>query len=178
MLRRPRNNDRFGVLIVCRVADILRRQILYAAVIMLHPRRNPTTVIIDSRDRIGSSVNYDTFSVLISPAISDATGVRLLFASIGVPLLSTEPFYMIRCAQLGISVRAAAGGTGCTFVVPVSSQPGYRSLHGAENEFSHKVTLQQPAEEFSRLDFQVLVRGGGPAGLTEDLYMILEISYD
>ena len=145
---------------------------------MLHPRRNPTTVIIDSRDRIGSSVNYDTFSVLISPAISDATGVRLLFASIGVPLLSTEPFYMIRCAQLGISVRAAAGGTGCTFVVPVSSQPGYRSLHGAENEFSHKVTLQQPAEEFSRLDFQVLVRGGGPAGLTEDLYMILEISYD
>ena len=144
---------------------------------MLHPRRNPTTVIIDSRDRIGS-VNYDTFSVLISPAISDATGVRLLFASIGVPLLSTEPFYMIRCAQLGISVRAAAGGTGCTFVVPVSSQPGYRSLHGAENEFSHKVTLQQPAEEFSRLDFQVLVRGGGPAGLTEDLYMILEISYD
>ena len=144
---------------------------------MLHPRRNPTTVIIDSRDRIGS-VNYDTFSVLISPAISDATGVRLLFASIGVPLLSIEPFYMIRCAQLGISVRAAAGGTGCTFVVPVSSQPGYRSLHGAENEFSHKVTLQQPAEEFSRLDFQVLVRGGGPAGLTEDLYMILEISYD
>ena len=178
VLRRPRNSDRFGVLIVCRVADILRRQILYAAVIMLHPRRNPTTVIIDSRDRIGSSVNYDTFSVLISPAISDATGVRLLFASIGVPLLSTEPFYMIRCAQLGISVRAAAGGTGCTFVVPVSSQPGYRSLHGAENEFSHKVTLQQPAEEFSRLDFQVLVRGGGPAGLTEDLYMILEISYD
>ena len=85
---------------------------------------------------------------------------------------------MIRCAQLGISVRAAAGNTGCTFVVPVSSQPGYRSLHGAENEFSHKVTLQQPAEEFSRLDFQVLVRGGGPAGLTEDLYMILEISYD
>ena len=144
---------------------------------MLHPRRNPTTVIIDSRDRIGS-VNYDTFSVLISPAISDATGVRLLFASIGVPLLSTEPFYMIRCAQLGISVRAAAGGTGCTFVVPVSSQPGYRSLHGAENEFSHRVSLQQPAEEFSRLDFQVLVRGGGPAGLTDESYYILEITYD
>ena len=85
---------------------------------------------------------------------------------------------MIRSPQLGIAVRAAAGGTGCTFVVPTSSVPGYRSLHGAENEFSHKVTLQQPAEEFSRLDFQVLVRGGGPAGLTEDMYMILEISYD
>ena len=85
---------------------------------------------------------------------------------------------MIRSPQLGIAVRAAAGGTGCTFVVPVSSQPGYRSLHGAENEFSHKVTLQQPAEEFSRLDFQVLVRGGGPALLDTESYFILEISYD
>ena len=144
----------------------------------MHPRRNPTTLIIDSRDRISSTVNYDSWSVLINPAISDATGVRLLYASIGVPIASTEPYFMIRSPQLGIAVRAAAGGTGCTFVVPVSSQPGYRSLHGAENEFSHKVTLQQPAEEFSRLDFQVLVRGGGPAGLTEDSYYILEISYD
>jgi hypothetical protein len=145
---------------------------------MLHLKRNPTTLIIDSRDRIGSSVNYDTFSVLISPAISNATGVRLLFASVGVPLLCTEPYFMLRSPQLGIAVRAAAGGTGCTFVVPVSSQPGYRSLHGAENEFSHKVTLQQPAEEFSRIDFQVLVRGGGAAGLTDESYYIIEISYD
>jgi len=145
---------------------------------MLHLKRNPTTLIVDSRDRIGSSVNYDTFSVLISPAISNATGVRLLFASVGVPLLCMEPYFMLRSPQLGIAVRAAAGGTGCTFVVPVSSQPGYRSLHGAENEFSHKVTLQQPAEEFSRIDFQVLVRGGGAAGLTDESYYIIEISYD
>ena len=151
---------------------------VYTLLIMLHPRRNPTTLIIDSRDRIGSTVSYDNFSVLIAPAISDATGVRLLFASIGVPVASTEPYFMIRSPQLGIAVRAAAGGTGCTFVVPVSSQPGYRSLHGAENEFSHKVTLQQPAEEFSRLDFQVLVRGGGPALLDTESYFVLEISYD
>ena len=143
---------------------------------MLHPRTS--NLLIDSRDRISSTVSYDNFSVLISPAISNATGVRLLFASIGVPVTSTEPYFMIRSPQLGLSVRAAAGGTGCTFVIPVSSQPGYRSLHGAENEFSHRVSLQQPAEEFSRLDFQVLVRGGGPAGLTEDSYYILEITYD
>ena len=143
---------------------------------MLHPRTS--NLLIDSRDRISSTVSYDNFSLLISPAISNATGVRLLFASIGVPVTSTEPYFMIRSPQLGLSVRAAAGGTGCTFVIPVSSQPGYRSLHGAENEFSHRVSLQQPAEEFSRLDFQVLVRGGGPAGLTEDSYYILEITYD
>ena len=143
---------------------------------MMHPRTS--NLLIDSRDRISSTVSYDNFSVLISPAISNATGVRLLFASIGVPVTSTEPYFMIRSPQLGLSVRAAAGGTGCTFVIPVSSQPGYRSLHGAENEFSHRVSLQQPAEEFSRLDFQVLVRGGGPAGLTDESYYILEISYD
>ena len=143
---------------------------------MLHPRTS--NLLIDSRDRISSTVSYDNFSVLISPAISNATGVRLLFASIGVPVTSTEPYFMIRSPQLGLSVRAAAGGTGCTFVIPVSSQPGYRSLHGAENEFSHRVSLQQPAEEFSRLDFQVLVRGGGPAGLTDESYYILEITYD
>ena len=143
---------------------------------MMHPRTS--NLLIDSRDRISSTVSYDNFSVLISPAISNATGVRLLFASIGVPVTSTEPYFMIRSPQLGLSVRAAAGGTGCTFVIPVSSQPGYRSLHGAENEFSHRVSLQQPAEEFSRLDFQVLVRGGGPAGLTDESYYILEITYD
>ena len=143
---------------------------------MLHPRTS--NLLIDSRDRISSTVSYDNFSVLISPAISNATGVRLLFASIGVPVTSTEPYFMIRSPQLGLSVRAAAGGTGCTFVIPVSSQPGYRSLHGAENEFSHRVSLQQPVEEFSRLDFQVLVRGGGPAGLTDESYYILEITYD
>ena len=143
---------------------------------MLHPRTS--NLLIDSRDRISSTVSYDNFSVLISPAISNATGVRLLFASIGVPVTSTEPYFMIRSPQLGLSVRAAAGGTGCTFVIPVSSQPGYRSLHGAENEFSHRVSLQQPAEEFSRLDFQVLVRGGGPALLDTESYFILEISYD
>ena len=93
-------------------------------------------------------------------------------------MASTEPYFLIRSPQLGLSVRAAAGGTGCTFVIPVSSQPGYRSLHGAENEFSHRVSRQQPAEEFSRLDFQVLVRGGGPALLDTESYFVLEISYD
>ena len=144
---------------------------------MLHPKRNPTTLILDSRDRIGP-LSYDTFSVAVSPAIVDATKIRLLFASVPVPLLSTEPYYMVRCGQLGLSVRAASGASGCTFIVPVSSQPGFRSLHGAENEFSHKDALQQPAEDISRLDVQILVRGGAAAGLTDESYYIIEISYD
>ena len=53
-------------------------------------RKNPSTLIIDSRDRTGPP-SYDNFSVTVSPAIAGATKVRLLFASIGVPLASNEP---------------------------------------------------------------------------------------
>ena len=97
-------------------------------------RKNPSTLIIDSRDRTGP-LSYDNFSVTVSPAIAGATKVRLLFASIGVPLASNEPYYLIRCPQLGIGVRSAAGSSGTTFVIPVDSQPGYRTLFGSQSEF-------------------------------------------
>ena len=87
----------------------------------------------DSRDRTGP-LSYDNFSVTVSPAIAGATKVRLLFASIGVPLASNEPYYLIR-AQLGIGVRSAAGSSGTTFIILVNLQPGYRSLFGSQNEF-------------------------------------------
>ena len=96
-------------------------------------KRNPSTLIIDSRDRTGP-LSYDAFSITVSPAIAGATKVRLLFASIGIPLLSTEPYYLIRCPQLGIGVRSAAGSSGTTFVIPVDSQPGYRTLFGSQSE--------------------------------------------
>ena len=117
-------------------------------------RKNPTTLIIDSRDRIGP-LNYDTFSITVSPPIVDATKVRLLFASIGVPLTSTEPYWVVRCPQLGIGVRSANGASGSSFIIPVSAQPSFRSLHGSQNEFSHVNTLPSPSEDISRLDFQI-----------------------
>jgi hypothetical protein len=144
---------------------------------MLHLKRNPTTLIVDSRDRIGA-LSYDTFSITVSPPIVDATKVRLLFASMGVPLLSTEPYFMVRCPQLGIGVRSANGASGTSFIIPVSSQPGFRSLHGSMNEFSHVNTLTSPSEDISRLDFQILKYGGAAAGLTEDSFYVVEISYD
>ena len=140
-------------------------------------RKNPTTLIIDSRDRIGP-LSYDTFSITVSPPIVDATKVRLLFASIGVPLTSTAPYWVVRCPQLGIGVRSANGASGCSFIIPVSAQPSFRSLHGSMNEFSHVNTLTAPSEDISRLDFQILKYGGAAAGLTEDSFYIVEISYD
>ena len=46
------------------------------------------------------------------------------------------------------------------------------------NEFSHVNTLTAPSEDISRLDFQILKYGGTAAGLTEDSFYIVEISYD
>ena len=140
-------------------------------------RKNPTTLIVDSRDRIGP-LNYDTFSITVSPPIVDVTKVRLLFASIAVPLTSTEPYYLIRCPQLGIGVRSAAGSSGTTFIIPVNSQPGYRSLFGSQNEFLYSANLQQPADDISRLDFQILKYGGAAAGMTENSYYVIELSHD
>ena len=140
-------------------------------------RRNASTLIIDSRDRTGP-LSYDNFSVTVSPAIAGATKVRLLFASIGVPLTSTEPYYLIRCPQLGIGVRSAAGSSGTTFIIPVNSQPGYRSLFGSQNEFLYSANLQQPADDLSRLDFQILKYSGAAAGMTTDSYYVIELSYD
>ena len=45
------------------------------------------------------------------------------------------------------------------------------------NEFSHVNTLTSPAEDISRLDFSLLKYGGAAAGLTEDSFYIIELSY-
>ena len=175
MLRRPRNNDRFGVLIVCRVADILRRQILYAADIML--RKNPTTLVVDSRDRTGA-LNYDNFSINVSPAIVGACTAKLLYSSVGIPTGSTEPYFLVRCPQLGLGVRTANAASSSSYLLPVSSQPGYRSLHTSAGEFSHVNTLTSPSEDISRLDFSILKYSGGAAGLDTDSFFVLELGYD
>ncbi len=145
-------------------------------------RKTPSTLIItvfiDSRDRTGP-LSYDNFSVAVSPAIAGATKVRLLFASIGVPLASNEPYYLIRCPQFGIGVRSAAGSSGTTFMIPVNSLPGYRRLFfGSQNEFLYSANLQQPADCISRLDFQIPKYGGAAAGMTTDSYYVIELSYD
>ena len=139
--------------------------------------RNPLTLIVDSRDRLGA-LSYDQFSINVSPAIVGTTKAKLLFASIGVPLASTEPWFVVRSPQLGLGVRTANAASGCSFIIPVSSQPGFRSLHTSAGEFSHVNTLTSPSEDISRLDFSILKYNGTAAGLTEDSFYIVELSFD
>ncbi len=60
----------------------------------------------------------------------------------------------------------------------MNSQPGYRSLFGSQNEFLYSANLQQPADDISRLDFQILKYGGAAAGMTENSYYVIELPYD
>ena len=138
--------------------------------------RNPVTLIVDSRDRQGA-LSYDNFSINVSPAIVGATKAKLLFASIGIPITSTESWYAIRCSQLGLGVRTANAASGCSFIIPVNSQPGYRSLHGM-NEFSHVNTLTSPSEPITILSFSILKYNGAAAGLDTDSFYIIELSFD
>ena len=141
--------------------------------------RNAITLIVDStcRDRT-RALSFDSFCINVSPAIVGATKAKLLFASVGVPLTSTEPWYVVRSPQLGLGVRTANVASGCSFIIPVSSQPGYRSLHTSAGEFSHVNTLTSPSEDISRLDFSILKHGGAAAGLTEDSFYIVALSFD
>ena len=138
--------------------------------------RNPVILNVDSRDRLGS-LSYDNFSINVSPAITGATKAKLLFASVPTPLTSTEPWIVVRCSQLGLGIRTANAASGASFLLPVNSPPGFRSLHTA-GEFSHVNTLTSPSEDISRLDFSILKYGGAAAGLTEDSFYIVELSFD
>ena len=140
-------------------------------------KKNSTILIVDSRDRLGA-LNYDNFSVSVSPAITGASSAKLLYSSIGIPATSTEPWYAVRSSQLGLGMRTANAASGCSFLLPVSSQPGYRSLHTSAGEFSHVNTLTSPSEDISRLDFSILKYGGGAAGLDTESFFVLELSYD
>ena len=139
--------------------------------------RNPVTLVVDSRDRTGA-LNYNSFSINVIPSITGATKAKLLFASIGVPLASTEPWFAVRCPQLGLGVRTANAASGCSFLLPVNSQPNFRSLHTSAGEFSHVNTLTSPSEDISRLDFSILKYGGAAAGLTDESFYVIELSFD
>ena len=141
-------------------------------------RKNPTTLVVDSRDRVSSTVSYDNFSINVSPALVGACTAKLLYSSVGIPMGSTEPYFLVRCPQLGLGVRTANAASSSSFILPVSSQQGFRSLHTSAGEFSHVNTLTSPSEDISRLDFSILKYSGSAAGLDTESFFVLELSYD
>ena len=136
----------------------------------------PTTLVLDSRDDT-SKPSLDAFTIRLEPALVGVRRVRLLYANIANPEDDDgELYWYVRIPQLGLGVRGGPGTSGGTFVVPVSSAQGYRTVHRAESEFD-SLALQEPAGQLDRLDVSLALHNGAAPGLTHDWHLVLGLEY-
>ena len=146
----------------------------------------PRILIVDARDspQLRESdptypgyQDYDTFVVPLRPAISGLRGVRLVYANIGNPEdNAVDLYWLLRVGELGIQCRGANGSDGATFVIPVNSAQGFRTLHRGESDFSH-IILQQPASDIHQLSVSLRLPGGGRPLIREPWFFVLELEY-
>ena len=133
-------------------------------------------LIIDSRAREQGG-SLDAFQIRISPAITDIHGVSLLYASIANPDdLAAELYWGIRIREFGLPIRSAANSDSATFIVPVNSAQGFRTLHRAESDFS-RIEVQQPATPIYSLTVEVSLPGGQRPGLVDEWLLLIGLHY-
>ena len=142
---------------------------------MAHSQQ-PSILVIDSRDAAVQG-NYDFFVVTLKPSICGLSSVRLLYANIGNPEdNSVDLFWLLRISEFGTPCRTVNSQDGSTFVIPVNSAQGFRTLHKAESDFGH-VVLQQPAADIHRLTVDLLLPGRARPSFQELWFFVLELKY-
>ena len=145
---------------------------------MAHSQQ-PSILIVDSRDSMFQQVftNYDSFTVVLKQAICGLTSVRLLYANIPNPDDSgVDLYWLLRIGELGTPCRTANNQDGASFVIPVNSAQGFRTLHRAESDFG-SVSLQQPAADIHRLTVDLMLPGGTRPAILEPWFFCLELKY-
>ena len=133
-------------------------------------------LIVDSRARLpGGSI--DQFQVHITPAIENVRGVSLLYASLANPDdTEAELYWLARIREFGLGVRSAANSDSCSFVIPVSSAQGFRSLHAAESAFN-RIEIQSPAQPIYSLNVELGLPGGGRPRMQDEFVLIIGLEY-
>ncbi len=150
--------------------------------------QQPSILVIDSRDAAQQGlVNFDSFTVVLKPAICGLTSVRLLYCNIpnveniGANILNIEDvhlYWLLRIGEFGTPVRTANIQDGSSFVIPVNSAQGFRTLHRAESDFSHShIVLQQPTADIHRLTVDLMLPGNSRPLISEPWYFVLELKY-
>ena len=144
---------------------------------MAHSQQ-PRILIVDSRDAAAQGApNYDSFVVTLKPAICGLKGVRLLYANVGNPEdNAVDLYWLLRVGEFGTPARTASGSDGATFVIPVNSAQGFRTLHRAENDFE-AIALQQPAADIHRLTVDLMLPGGARPSIQEPWFFVLKLEY-
>ena len=121
--------------------------------------------------------NYDTFTVPLKHAICGLKGVRLLYANIDNPEDNdVDLYWLLHVGEFGVHCRTANGHDGASFIIPVNSAQGFRTLHRGESDFSH-IALQQPASDIHRLSVDLRLPGGSRPSIQEHWYFVLELKY-
>jgi len=133
-------------------------------------------LVIDSRARAPGGT-LDAFQIRIAPAIEGVCGVSLLYASIANPDDNeVELYWLVRIREFGLPIRSASGADSSSFVIPVNSAQGFRTLHKAESDFNH-IELQTPSNSIYSLTVEVSLPGGGRPFMTDDWFLVIGLSY-
>ena len=148
--------------------------------------QQPSILVIDSRDAAAQGLlTFDSFTVVLKPAICGLVSVRLLYANvpnvenIGGNILNigdVHLYWMLRIGEFGTPTRTANNQDGASFVIPVNSAQGFRTLHRAESDFG-SVSLQQPAADIHRLTIDLMLPGGTRPSILEPWFFCLELKY-
>ena len=138
--------------------------------------QRPSLLIVDSRARLPGG-SLDSFQIRITPAIEGVRGVSLLYASLANPEDNeAELYWLARIREFGLPVRSAANADSATFVIPVSSAQGFRSLHAAESAFN-RLEIQSPAQPIYSLNVEIGLPGGGRPHMTDEFVLIIGLEY-
>ena len=130
------------------------------------------TIILDSRDKI-SGTNSD-FVLQFEPALENVRKATLLFGNIATADTNTESYFLVQIPELGMSVRAGNNNARGTFVLPVTSGAGFRSIHQISSDFATETTAA--GISINQLTVRIIDRTGSLAPSSDgDILMILEI---
>ena len=138
--------------------------------------QRPSLLIVDSRARLPGG-SLDAFTIRITPAIENVRGVSLLYASLAHPDDSEpEMYWLARIREFGLPVRSASNSDSSTFVIPVSSAQGFRSLRASESAFN-RIEIQSPAQPIYSLNVDIGLPGGGRPNMTDEFVLIIGLEY-
>ena len=129
------------------------------------------TIILDSRDKV-SGTNSD-FVLQFNPALNNVNKATLLFGNIPTANDNTESYFLIQIPQLGISVRGANPYSNGTFLIPITSGSGFRSIHQISSDFA--TTSNSSGISINQLNVRIVDRLGNLASDSGPVLMILEI---
>ena len=128
------------------------------------------TIIIDSADKVnGSNTN---FTINLTQPIVNPRKATLLFSSMPTAEDNTLSYFLVRIQEFGVSVQNG-NNQASTFVIPVSSSAGFRSLHQVGNDF--ELTANANMITLNQLNVQVIDRTGQIAEDSGEVLLIVQI---